>query len=247
MSLNAEVDKSDELDWPLINLLRQLESEKKFSQYSNLIHQALTEVKIIDCGEPLIDLDSALDSRVIINLVDLGLPVSYEARAKLRQGIIEKINLAQAALGSNYRLMIRDAYRDAATVWHLFEKYVQVRLSRGLNRIQAESEVRNILALPDNPVPPGHMTGAAVDIVLADASGHRVHLELPENVMDRSVQMYTACAGLPLEIVKRRQILLEAMTAAGFHNYFKEYWHFSFGEAYWAVRRLEKMAIYGLV
>ena len=49
-----------------------------------------------------------------------------------------------------------------------------------------------------------------------------------------------------LSIKNNRKVLVEAMASAGFRNYAREYWHYSYGDAYWAVRRKEKVAIYGI-
>ena len=64
--------------------------------------------------------------------------------------------------------------------------------------------------------------------------------------MPRKLQAPTFCDGLPDELVQRRRLLYGALTAQGFHNYSREYWHYSYGDAYWAVRRKDKTAIYGI-
>jgi len=41
--------------------------------------------------------------------------------------------------------------------------------------------------------------------------------------------------------------LIAALTGAGFTNYPSEWWHWSFGDRYWAVMQRESHAIYGPV
>ncbi|GAB3977862.1 hypothetical protein GCM10029978_068930 [Actinoallomurus acanthiterrae] len=42
-----------------------------------------------------------------------------------------------------------------------------------------------------------------------------------------------------------RDLLADVMTAVGFVNYPTEWWHWSFGDRYWAVATGGKSAIYG--
>ncbi|WP_329601537.1 MULTISPECIES: hypothetical protein [Burkholderia] len=41
--------------------------------------------------------------------------------------------------------------------------------------------------------------------------------------------------------------MIAALTRAGFTNYPSEWWHWSFGDRYWAVTQNESHAIYGPV
>ena len=50
---------------------------------------------------------------------------------------------------------------------------------------------------------------------------------------------------LPPHIIKNRQILAEAMGAAGFTNYPMEYWHWSYGDVMWAELNHKSQAFYG--
>ena len=42
-----------------------------------------------------------------------------------------------------------------------------------------------------------------------------------------------------------RQLLLSSMRAVGFVNYSHEWWHYSYGDRYWAFRTNAPAAIYG--
>ena len=143
---------------------------------------------------------------------------------------------------------MRDALRTEAIVRALYKLYVSRLRSEKpwLSDWELDLQIRHLLAMPDDPVPPGHMTGGAVDVILGDVDGVRVDLEVPAKQIPRRQQAPTDCPGLPAVIVARRRALCSAMTSQGFHNYFKEYWHFSYGDGYWAVRRKSKVAIYGV-
>jgi hypothetical protein len=109
----------------------------------------------------------------------------------------------------------------------------------GLNESERDLRIRNLLAMPDDVVPPGHMTGG-------DEKGSRVNVEVSPQQIPRKRQALTFCPGLPNEIAEKRRMLLQSLTQQGFHNYSREYWHYSYGDAYWAVRRRLKIAIYGI-
>ncbi|MBY0545513.1 MAG: hypothetical protein K2Q14_08225, partial [Gammaproteobacteria bacterium] len=47
------------------------------------------------------------------------------------------------------------------------------------------------------------------------------------------------------EVRDNRQILLDVMQAQGFVNYPTEWWHFSYGDRYWAYMQSRESAIYG--
>jgi D-alanyl-D-alanine dipeptidase len=41
-------------------------------------------------------------------------------------------------------------------------------------------------------------------------------------------------------------ILYKALTRVGFSNFFKEYWHYSYGDGYWALKHMKKISFYGI-
>jgi D-alanyl-D-alanine dipeptidase len=238
-----------ELDVALIARLRAFSDQRNDAGYLQTINDALKLVHTQDTGEPLVPLNhETLGNRVFVWLVELGVPADESQRLKLRKTVVGKLRDAAHSLPKGYSLIIRDAFRTDEMVWRLYELYIQRLKVRepGLTESDCDVKVRNILAMPDDPVPPGHMTGGAVDVNLGDERGQRVDLELPENEMPRSLQAPMFCVGLPSKLVERRKVLYESMIGQGFHNYFREYWHYSYGDAYWAVRRLDKRTLYGI-
>jgi D-alanyl-D-alanine dipeptidase len=240
---------SDDIDVALIAELKGLSDRNDEEGYLARLNSALAEVVTEDNGEPLIKLSAeTLGPRVHLWLVGLGVPADEAERLHLRAGVVQRLRAASETLPYGYTLIVRDAFRSARTIWALYDLYVQRLRERQpeLTDHERDISVRNLLAMPDDSVPPGHMTGGAVDVNLGDNQGRRLDLEVPESTMSRKLQAPTFCPGLPSEVVARREILYQVLTGAGFHNYFREYWHYSFGDAYWAVRRVNKVAIYGI-
>ena len=100
------------------------------------------------------------------------------------------------------------------------------------------------VAPTDQKAPPGHCTGAAVDVWLVDDTNEPIDVASP---YDRWQAAPTFTLGLSEEAYRNRRLLLDAMLAQGFSNCRDEWWHYSFGDAGWAVRTGNTECIYGLV
>ncbi|RQS71244.1 dipeptidase [Burkholderia sp. Bp8963] len=94
-----------------------------------------------------------------------------------------------------------------------------------------------------------HPTGAAVDLTLQHVDGSLVDMGGVMNATDdeSSGTCYTQNAFISREAARHRQIVFDAMTAAGFVNYPSEWWHWSYGDRYWAVCEKQPHALFGPV
>jgi D-alanyl-D-alanine dipeptidase len=99
------------------------------------------------------------------------------------------------------------------------------------------------VAPTDQKAPPGHCTGAAVDVWLLDEAGEPLDVSSP---YDRYHAAPTYALGLSETAQRNRAILVEAMLAVGFSNCRDEWWHYSWGDAGWAVRVGETQCVYGI-
>ncbi len=80
-------------------------------------------------------------------------------------------------------------------------------------------------------VPP-HSTGGALDLVLVDEDDGE--LDMGSALNEEGPLMRTDADGISSKAKANRRTLLEAMGSAGFVNYPHEWWHFSYGDRYWA-------------
>jgi len=240
-----------EKDTKLLNKLQKLAEKGKYQEYLKVINKALKKVKIEECNEKMLFLPKHLNKDIFIKPVDLKVPVKDEERLFLREGIVKCLNKAQKLLPKAYHLLIRDAFRSEDLVWKIYNIYLKELKEQepNLSDKEADIKVRNFVAMPDDPVPPGHMTGGAVDVVLADDKKEKINLnidESEESIVTHAEQAITFYPKLPKRVLEKRKILYNAMTKAGFRNYFREYWHYSYGDPHWAVERKQKIAIYGI-
>ena len=100
------------------------------------------------------------------------------------------------------------------------------------------------VAPTDQKAPPGHCTGAAVDLWLVDDANEPLDVFSP---YDRWQAAPTFTLGLTEEAYRNRRLLLDGMLAQGFSNCRDEWWHYSYGDAGWAVRTGATECVYGLV
>jgi D-alanyl-D-alanine dipeptidase len=99
------------------------------------------------------------------------------------------------------------------------------------------------VAPTNQKAPPGHCTGAAVDIWLIDEAGEQIDVWSPH---ERFQAAPTYVYGLSDQALAYRSALVEAMLEVGFSNCRDEWWHYSYGDAGWAVRTGATSCPYGL-
>jgi D-alanyl-D-alanine dipeptidase len=94
-----------------------------------------------------------------------------------------------------------------------------------------------------------HVAGAAVDLTLVDACGDELDLgtaidATPEQSDGRC---WTAADGIGADARAHRGLLAEVLGAQGLVNYPTEWWHWSFGDRYWALVTGARHGLYGPV
>ena len=237
-------------DYTVINKLKELDQANNLEDYLNFTKVIFKKVKVIDNNDPILPLKEYLNKDIQINLCNLKIDDSYnQNRLFLRKTVIDKLNQAQKLLPKGYHLMIRDAFRSEALVWELYHLYCNnlKQINPNLSDKEIDIEVRSRIAIPDDSVPPGHMTGGAVDVVLGDDNCDFIPTRIfGTDFINSANHQYTFCKDLPTEMHNNRMILYNAMIKVGFSNISREYWHYSYGDGNWASKRKKKIAIYGI-
>jgi D-alanyl-D-alanine dipeptidase len=210
------------------------------------------QVAIVECHEPLVPIPVEVFGLVQPHPYEqLGAPYGDKSPFFLRQGVIDRLTTAQAALQrshSNWKIQIFDAYRPIAVqqfmVDYAFQALVREkgwqsdRLTDG-QRQEIYQQVYEFWAVPsaDPATPPPHSTGAAIDLTLVDGLGQPVEMGSPiDELSPRSYPDHFANSSNPDEqrYHQHRQLLYESLAAAGFTRHPQEWWHFSYGDQLWA-------------
>jgi D-alanyl-D-alanine dipeptidase len=199
--------------------------------------QALNRIEELDNGEPLAPLAEAAPS--LIMLREQVIPF-------LRQTVAEMAEQAAQSLPDGYCLGVIDAWRPFQRQKRIYEFMTNCALEvwPDMDYAQLRRRVNKWVAPPDQKAPPGHCTGAAVDVFLCRPSGEILDVWSP---FTRFSAAPTYSLGLNQEAQYHRDLLVGAMIGAGFSNCRDEWWHYSYGDAGYAVRMGHSSCVYGLV
>lgn len=194
-----------------------------------------------ECGEPLVDLrtigELALDDRQAD-------PAG--AYVHLRAGVVERLLVAQGHLPAGLRLLVVEAYRPLWLQERYFEEYANAL--RDDNPAWSEAEVRVQASRYISPpeIAP-HVSGAAVDLTLCTEAGEELPMgtEVNASPEESDNACYTDAPGIPPSARYNRRLLGHALRTAGLVNYPTEWWHWSYGDRYWAMLTGAPAAVYG--
>ncbi|MCL6731669.1 M15 family metallopeptidase [Streptomyces neyagawaensis] len=198
-------------------------------------------VPVRDCDEPLVDLrrDSPLP-------VDPRKADATGAYAHLRAGVVERLVRAQSLLPDGLRLLFVEGYRPPALQRRYFDEY-----TAEMRALHPDWDAARLRTAASRYVSPPelapHSAGAAVDLTLVDADGRELDCGTPVNASpeDSAGACYTGAENIPAEARAHREILGAALTEAGLVNYPTEWWHWSYGDRYWALMTGAPAALYG--
>jgi len=198
-------------------------------------------VPVEECGEPLVDVSGVL-------LVDERKNKDSDSGAELllRRGVLDRLLKAEALLPDGLRLLFVEGYRPPVLQRRYFEGYGDVL--RAANPDWSADRIRTAASRYVSPpeIAP-HTAGAAVDLTLADADGRELDLGTPMNANPEQSDgaCYTDAGNITAEARANRAVLGTALGAAGLVNYPTEWWHWSYGDRYWALATGAPAALYG--
>ncbi len=101
-------------------------------------------------------------------------------------------------------------------------------------------------AATDPNIIPAHATGGAVDLTLVDSDGRELSMGTSFDHLGPEAQMFYFDDIEPIaEISANRRLLRDAMLEEDFSYYNDEWWHFDYGNQFWAALKGYDVAIYG--
>jgi zinc D-Ala-D-Ala dipeptidase len=166
--------------------------------------------------------------------------------AHVRAGLAARLLQATAELPRGVHLLLIEGYRPPALQRRYFESYL-----RSLRATAPDSNEERLRMLASRYVSPPeiapHSAGAAIDLTLCAGDGTELDLGTPVNATPEQSAgaCYTRRPSVGGEARRNRDTLARALRAAGLVNYPTEWWHWSYGDRYWAMATGAPSAIYG--
>jgi D-alanyl-D-alanine dipeptidase len=192
----------------------------------------VSAVPVRDVGEPLTELDESFG----------------HSRALVRASVARRLVLARDELPQGVGLRVIAGYRTAAAQRAIISSYAAgLRIAHPAIGAAELERLTSRFVAPLAVAP--HVAGAAADLTLVDSAGRELDLGTPVDATPE--QSEGACyfdapqvSGLAQA---NRDLLARVLRGAGLVNYPTEWWHWSYGDRYWALMTGAPAALYGPV
>jgi D-alanyl-D-alanine dipeptidase len=183
-----------------------------------------------------------------IRVRDNGDPLTAVAPGVLvRAGLATRLAHARATLPRGIDLRIVEGHRSVEDQRAIIDGYASEL--RELHPDADEPEITRLYSRFVAPIAVApHVAGAAVDLTLVDDRGDDLWMG---TAIDATPEQSDGACFFNAEVDARarrnRTILAHALTNAGLVNYPTEWWHWSYGDRYWALLTGADHAVYGPV
>lgn len=189
-------------------------------------------VPVLDGGEPLVRLGASLSP----------------TRQRVRAGLATRLEGAAAALPLGIALRVVEGHRAVEAQAAIVASY-----TAELTSLHPGIDASDLTVLASRFVAPvavaPHVAGAAVDLTLVDACGDELDLgtRIDATPEQSGGRCWFAAEGIGADARAHRDLLARVLGGAGLVNYPTEWWHWSYGDRYWALLTGAAHALYGPV
>lgn len=214
--------------------------------YIGLLHPSVQNMAVIENHEPMVSIDLKESKLVLDYDVDLGYANEFIAR----KSVVDKLKQASLLLPEGLCLLVKEAHRPRAFQSFIYNRRViQLFCSEEFEHL-SPTQIHKLASeyiAPPNVA--GHPTGGAVDVSLIDKQGVEVDLgcKYDEDAAKSDGKCYSFFEDLTDNVKKNRRILFSCMGSAGFINYPFEWWHWSYGDKYWAAVKGTSHSLYSAI
>ncbi len=167
----------------------------------------------------------------------------------VREDVYNMLCQAYKKLPKGYKFKIMDGWRPFALQQELYKEYSQ-NIEEEFNlknctKEQRDSVIKRFVSEPvDNRAfPPVHTTGGAVDLTILDAEGKELCMGSEFDEFSARTNTNYFETEKDDQIRNNRRLLYNVMIEAGFVNLPSEWWHYDYGDRFWAYY-MDKPAIY---
>jgi D-alanyl-D-alanine dipeptidase len=191
------------------------------------------DVPIRDNDEPLVPLAGVIKTHPVYSWLGFE---HGPGTMQLRAGVLERLERASRRLPADFEIVVIDAHRTRAFQAELLTYYLRA----------ADTPLAGFVSDPwsNMPVPP-HTTGGAVDLTLGwRGAVLGLGTDFDAFLPDSALAALEDHVGPAREL---RRLLASLLHAEGMSVIGSEWWHWSYGDQYWAAQTGAPNAIYGEV
>lgn len=208
-------------------------------------------VTIYENNEPLIPLNDynnkylTVSPQYYLQQIPDSIDILY-----CRENVAKLLVNAAKCLPRGYKYLIFDAWRPVNVQLYIYKKYESELKSKGYLGNELEKLVETYVSLPSNHIkkPSPHLTGGSIDISILNELN--VELNMGTKFDYFGIEAKTAFyenknnrSSLEDIYLKNRRLLYNSLIRVGFTNYPDEWWHYDYGNQFWAIQ-LNRFAIY---
>lgn len=176
----------------------------------------------------------------------------------VRESVSDMLISALEYLPENWRFIVYDGYRPYEVQLSLYNNHFNILKNK--HKELPEHEIKSMteiyVSYPSTKYscPSPHLTGGSVDLSIIDESNNTVSMGSDfdqfsgrscTNFFEKKLLKDGDLSEAEYVFLYNRRILFHALTSVGFSNYSEEWWHFDYGNQFWAVVE-KKTAIYNL-
>jgi zinc D-Ala-D-Ala dipeptidase len=159
---------------------------------------------------------------------------------------VARLLLAQRSLSPGLRMLIIEGYRPPALQREYFDSYLDsLRAAAPGTSEESLRMLASRYVSPPETAP--HSASAAVDLTLCTDDGQELDLGTPINASpeESAGACYTDHPSVDGRARRNRAVPAAALRMGGLVNYPTEWWHWPYGDRYWAMTTGVSRAIYG--
>lgn len=200
-------------------------------------------VAVVECG------DDVIDTRALEELQSTpDENPQNPSYAFLRRSVADRLQAAQSTLPDGIYLLLTEGYRPYEQQAMYFNRRKQRFMTEDPQLSEEDAALKTSAFVSPPDVAP-HVSGAAVDLTLIDDAGRRLDMGTAIDVgpEESAGACYFDAENITAEARENRDLLARALSHVGLVNYPSEWWHWSFGDRYWALMTGQPHAIYGPV
>ncbi len=168
-------------------------------------------------------------------------------KAYLRKVVVDKLLKASKYLSKGYKFLVFDAWRPYAVQKALYDDYFNKLKNSKKYQGYADKKLialaKEFVSYPEKlaGVSYAHSTGGAVDITILNPSGDMLDMGTKFDDFSKKSHTFGLAENDKNKVaIQNRKLLLDLLQKVGFTNFETEWWHFDYGDKFWAERKNKK-------